>query len=187
MKKTLIVAVLNVVFLICSAQEKASLPDTLAQKQIVALPVERLEMADSLVVYAQNFMGVKYKYAGSTPESGFDCSGFVNYIFKKTNIPLPRSSKYFDQIGQVVPVDSCLPGDIVLFARHLGNNFTGHVGIVIEKTPDSFKFIHASTRKGIVIDDYKTDFFFKRYRGIRRVLKIHEHGVENLKLPEEKG
>jgi hypothetical protein len=56
------------------------------------------------------------------------------------------------------------------------NILTGHVGIVVENCGDSFKFIHATTRKGIMIDDIKKDYYFKRFRGIRRVLKVTETG-----------
>ena len=60
------------------------------------IKVLRLENGDSAIVYAKKFIGTHYKYAGNSPETGFDCSGFVNYVFKRYNITLPRSSKDFD-------------------------------------------------------------------------------------------
>jgi cell wall-associated NlpC family hydrolase len=162
------------------SQERSSavIIDTLNVKpdSTKIFPIILLENGDSAVSYAKKFMGTHYKYAGNTPETGFDCSGFVNYVLKNFNITLPRSSKDFDKIGTAVSTDSCLPGDIVLFSRTLKNKtITGHVGIVIENNGNSFQFIHATTRKGIIIDDFKKSiYFFERFRGIRRVLKTEK-------------
>jgi cell wall-associated NlpC family hydrolase len=168
------------IFQPCFSQEQNTGVDSLKIKadSVKIASKIKLENSDSISFYAQVFLGTPYKYAGNSPKTGFDCSGFVNFVFRKYNISLPRSSKDFDKIGIEISADSCLPGDIVLFSRTLSNKtLTGHVGIVIGKDENSFQFIHATTRKGIIIDDYKkSKYFFERFRGIRRVLKTEKSG-----------
>ena len=71
--------------------------------------------ADTLLGLAKSLIGVPYCYGGSSPE-GFDCSGFVNYVYAQFGFDLPRSTSGLAQIGIEVSVDSCQKGDIILFA-----------------------------------------------------------------------
>lgn len=122
--------------------------------------------SDSLVGLAKSLLGIPYQYGGSTP-AGFDCSGFVNYVFSNFGIELPRSSPELALVGMEIPVDSCRKGDIILFAgSNKAKRPVGHAGIVITEGAEPLKFIHSATsnHKGIVItaldafDYYKTRF-----------------------------
>jgi cell wall-associated NlpC family hydrolase len=100
-----------------------------------------------LVAYAKQFIGVPYKYASSDPAQGFDCSGFITYVFNHFGIVVPRSSVDFTNVGTEVPKEKATAGDLILFT---GTDSTirivGHMGIVTENS-DSLRFIHSSSGK----------------------------------------
>jgi cell wall-associated NlpC family hydrolase len=108
---------------------------------------------------ALKYVGAPYRRGGSTP-AGFDCSGFVQYLYKKWGIALPRT--VVDQYRAGAPVDhaSLRPGDLVFF-DHLRHN-----GIYIADG----KFIHASSGEGRVsISRLDNDWFRRRWTGGRRI------------------
>lgn len=121
---------------------------------------------DDIVAFAKTLLGTTYKYACSSPSEGFDCSGFVFYVYSHFNIKVPRSSGEFSSQGHEVSVTDAQPGDIILFTGTDSTDRTiGHVGIVIENT-DTLKFIHASSGKvySVVItpfDHYYQSRFIK--------------------------
>lgn len=106
-----------------------------------------LPVAGELIAFAQTLKGTPYKYACSDPKKGFDCSGFVQYVFNRFQIQVPRSSIAFTNIGQSVDLSSAQPGDLILFT---GTNASirkvGHVGIITQ-TGGGITFIHASSGK----------------------------------------
>lgn len=124
-----------------------------------------LSRASDLVLNAMGFMGIPYKWGGATPEAGFDCSGFVQFVFRQaTGVILPRSS--FDQVHQGVSVtqDELQPGDLVFF-NTMRARFS-HVGIYIGEN----RFIHAPSRgKSVEIVDITNSYWQKRYNGARRL------------------
>lgn len=105
-----------------------------------------------VVEYAKNFIGVPYSYGGSTP-SGFDCSGFVRYVFNGVGISLPRDS--YSQMGVGTPVtrDELIPGDLVVFRSG------GHVGIYTGNN----QYIHSpQTGRTVSIDDMNRELYCAR-------------------------
>lgn len=123
----------------------ASMTKSIETKNV--LPYELVNFAESLV-------GIPYKYASIDPKEGFDCSGFITYVFNHFNIQVPRSSIDFTNVGKEIPVSECKRGDLVLFT---GTDSTiqivGHMGIVTSKDNDQVNFIHSSSGKanGVVI------------------------------------
>ncbi|WP_020532437.1 C40 family peptidase [Flexithrix dorotheae] len=129
--------------------------------------------ADSIVNLAQNFLGITYKYGGTSPKDGFDCSGFVYYVMKNNEIDVPRTSSGYQNFGKNIAIEEAERGDIILFK---GTDPTvdkiGHVGIVISQKGEPLRFIHSSSSKkhyGIVIAEYSESNYPKRFKGIRRV------------------
>jgi cell wall-associated NlpC family hydrolase len=124
-----------------------------------------LSRAQDLVLNAMGMMGIPYRWGGTTPESGFDCSGFVQYVARQAlGIALPRSS--FDQVnaGKAVDKEDLQPGDLVFF-NTMRAPFS-HVGIYVGDN----RFIHAPSRgKTVEIVDINNSYWQQRYNGARRL------------------
>lgn len=124
-----------------------------------------LSKANDLVFNAMGFMGIPYRWGGATPETGFDCSGFVQFVFRQAvGMVLPRSS--FDQVrhGVSVAIDDLQPGDLVFF-NTMRAQFS-HVGIYIGDN----RFIHSPSRgKSVEIVNFNDGYWQKRYNGARRL------------------
>lgn len=102
----------------------------------------------SVVDFAQTLIGTPYKYASSDPKAGFDCSGFITYVFNHFDIAVPRSSKDFEKSGETVSKKEARPGDLILFTGTDHRERTiGHLGIVTFSDPDTLLFIHSTSGK----------------------------------------
>lgn len=126
-------------------------------------------MATDLISAAKQHIGARYR-SGSSGPSAFDCSGFTAYVFKHLGISLKRSSKEQHKQGSAIDNSKDLqPGDLVFFGRR-GRN-VNHVGIVVDVESDgTFQFIHASTSRGVRIDDSSDDYWSLRFIGARRII-----------------
>ncbi len=127
---------------------------------------------DSIVKFAESFVGKPYLYGGCT-QKGFDCSGFVYFVYKCFDIEVPRSSADYWTFGNEVAAENCQKGDIILFTgTNYDHSVVGHVGIIISNQGEPIRFIHSSSSKkhrGVTITDYASSSYPKRYMGIRRV------------------
>lgn len=123
--------------------------------------------AQEVLVNALSLTGIQYKYGGKTPETGFDCSGFVRYVFSQaTNLSLPPTARAISQIGKTVKKDDLQPGDLVFF-NTLKSAFS-HVGIYMGDN----KFIHApSAGKAVRVESMKTGYWASRFNGAQRLDK----------------
>ncbi len=122
-----------------------------------------------IVEYAKNFLGVRYRYGKSSPEEGFDCSGFVYYVFNHFGIKLERTSIAQSQNGVKVDKANLMPGDLVFFDTNGGMNAVNHVGIYI----GDGKFIHASSGSNmkVIISPLNEGFYKNRYMTARRYIR----------------
>ncbi len=105
-------------------------------------------LSDSVVFYAETLIGTPYKYGSTDPSVGFDCSGFITYVFNHFHINVPRSSKDFENTGTEIPIEKCKRGDLILFT---GTDSTerviGHMGIIVSNNNNGLNFIHATSGK----------------------------------------
>lgn len=138
------------------------------------VPVNDSIKVDSIIKRAYKVMGTPYKWAGCTPKSGFDCSGFVYWCFQSVGIATARSSSGLYAQGKKIEFEYAEAGDLILFkgtdSRTKG---VGHVGIVVSKRGEPLKFVHSSSSKqhwGVIETVYGGSYYVKRYIGIRRVL-----------------
>ena len=100
-----------------------------------------------LVRFAKTLIGIPYKYAATDPSIGFDCSGFITYVFNHFNLAVPRSSIDFTNVGKEVSLIKAEAGDLILFTGTVDSIKTvGHMGIVTENI-DTLKFIHSTSGK----------------------------------------
>jgi cell wall-associated NlpC family hydrolase len=139
-------------------------------------PRQNNQQVDQIINYAKKFLGTPYRYAGATP-SGFDCSGFINYVMGNFGFELTRTSYGLAEYGKTVKLADIRPGDLMFFkGSSTKSTRVGHVALVIEVTPDAIKFIHSSTSRGVVIDNFKTSkYYIPRYITTKRL----DYGIED--------
>ena len=119
----------------------------------------------NIVDFAKQYLGYSYVYGGTTPGGGFDCSGFVYYVFNSCGYSLSRSCTVQAQSGTAVSRSELQPGDI-LFFNNTSNGAIGHTGIYIGEG----RFIHAANpRRGVVTDTINSGYYNTYYYSARRV------------------
>lgn len=118
-----------------------------------------------LTSFAQSLLGSRYKYGGNSPDTGFDCSGFVDYVFQRSaGVSLPRTAQKISRHGASVKSSQLREGDLVFFDTN--NENYSHVGIYL----GGGRFIHAPSGGGRVrIEDMSMDYWKKHYNGARRI------------------
>jgi cell wall-associated NlpC family hydrolase len=148
----------------------AVLPD----KTVGQLPVPALQentnqvkpgFRDDLISFAKGFLGVPYRYASAIPENGFDCSGFVHFVFSNFGINVPHSSKAFKNLGMTVKPENFKVGDVLVFYGYRNAQQIGHVGIICEAAGMNSKFIHASSGKvkEVIISELNSEMYKRRF------------------------
>jgi hypothetical protein len=121
---------------------------------------------DQLLPIAKKYIGVPYAWGGTSP-SGFDCSGFISYVYEQLDIRLPRISKDMAKAGEPVKRAELRIGDLVFFNTY-GSDIS-HAGIYIGNN----EFIHSQDGKGVSINLLNDPFYWgKRYVGATRVLEF---------------
>lgn len=120
---------------------------------------------DSVISYAKQYLGTPYLYASSNPNKGFDCSGFVYYVFKNFGLTLPRSSGGYKNIGKTLKPEEFKVGDILVFYGYKDRSIIGHIGIICEANGMQSKFIHASSGKAqkVTITGLDEEHYTKRF------------------------
>ena len=120
-------------------------------------------LASAIIATGEQYIGVKYVYGGTTP-SGFDCSGFIQYVFAKHGISLPRVSRDQAQVGTSVSFSNLQAGDLVFFSL-AKNGIVDHAGISV----GNGQFINASSSKGVTIYTLGS-YWQSSFVGAKRVL-----------------
>ena len=128
--------------------------------------------ADDVLISAIGLVGTPYRYGGNTPESGFDCSGLIGYVYRNSaGISLPRSTR--EMIGVRAPSvgrNQLQSGDLVFFATN-GGGQVSHAGIYVGEG----RFVHAPSSGGTVRLDYLSQAYWqKSYLGAKRVLAARQ-------------
>ena len=120
--------------------------DTTEVKRGEVIDVKNVHPND-IVNFAETLIGTPYRYGSTDAKVGFDCSGFITYVFNHFNIVVPRSSIDFTNVGKEIPPSSAKRGDIILFTgTDSTERFVGHMGIVVSNT-DTLRFIHSTSGK----------------------------------------
>ena len=143
--------------------------DSITTGAVIPVSEEQFSIAPSgfsgsVVAIAKNLIGSRVVWGGASPAQGFDCSGFVQYVFRQAGIELPRTADVQFLVGKTVPRFGLKPGDLVYFTTYAPG--ASHVGVYIGMD----KFIHTSFSQGVVaIGDMNDDYFARRYYGAKRV------------------
>jgi peptidoglycan endopeptidase LytE len=132
------------------------------RRRLAALPSRGEHWAPQLLAFSQRFVGVRYRWGGTSP-AGFDCSGFMYYVFGRMGVSLPRTTYEMFDAGVPVPRDELQAGDIVFFQTLRPG--PSHAGIYM----GDGRFIHSSSGAGGVrITPMHHDYYAPRYLGARR-------------------
>jgi cell wall-associated NlpC family hydrolase len=135
--------------------------------------------AQDVAMYALGLIGVSYKFGGSSPDGGLDCSGLVRHVFEEvTGVSLPRTAKEMSKVGAKVSAAELQPGDLVFFnTRRFAFS---HVGIYLGDN----RFVHAPSRGSEVrIASIDQSYWQKHFNGARRVIGVLPSLVPNVVSP----
>ena len=123
--------------------------------------------AQDLILKGLELVGINYRRGGTNPDQGFDCSGYVQVVFKEAiGKLLPRTAKEQSQVGDAIDRNELKPGDLVFFntMRHAFS----HVGIYLGDN----HFVHAPrTGAEVRVENMNQSYWVKRYNGARRILE----------------
>ena len=135
----------------------------------IATPAEIMQFAETLI-------GIPYVWASVDPKIGFDCSGFITYVFSHFKIQVPRSSVDFTNVGKTVAVEKAKRGDFILFTgTNSSETNIGHMGLVVSNTPDGLFFIHATSGKAMAVTITKlNELYKKRFVRISRIFQQND-------------
>ncbi len=120
------------------------------------------DRAAALTAYAKSFVGTPYRYTGSSPQ-GFDCSGFVKYVYEYAGISLPRTAAEQYNYGTKISVQEAMPGDIVAFKD---GGYISHTGIYLGNN----QFISSTSSRGVQITSIYGPYWGEHLYGFCRVL-----------------
>ncbi|MBF9220507.1 C40 family peptidase [Hymenobacter ruricola] len=134
-----------------------------------------LARADSVVAFGLAQRGTPYVFAGVSPLTGFDCSGFIMYTFAHFGVAVPHSTALLIDVGQPVAREEAQPGDIVVFTGTANPSTTpGHAGIVISPRGEKpLRFVHASSSRRepfVKVSQVEGSDYERRFMQVRRVL-----------------
>lgn len=165
----------------CSSSKKASVssrpktPQTVSTRSMT--PTER-----TLVTEAQQWLGTPYKYGGNT-RKGVDCSGLVYHVYRNSlDISLPRNSAKQHEFCTKVKRGDLATGDLVFFATTKGSRRVSHVGLYV----GDGKMIHASTRRGVMVQDLEDQYYRNAYVGAGRVSEFASRNKASKKSKSSK-
>jgi len=124
-----------------------------------------------LISFAKTMTGTPYLYASTDPSKGFDCSGFITFVFNHFNIIVPRSSVDFTNIGKEITEEEAAQGDLILFTgTDSTTGVVGHMGIIVSNEKGQLAFIHSTSgkAKGVVITAFE-NYYRSRFVKIIRI------------------
>ena len=143
---------------------------TTNQESQISPKVKNTTLKDSIVAYGMEYLETPYVTAGCS-ENGFDCSGFVYFVFQHFDIKTPRSSAAFEDFGKEIPIDLVEKGDVLLFLSPTRNEI-GHIGIVSKADGMKSDFIHASSGREmqVIVTNLTNKGYTQRFVKAIRVL-----------------
>jgi cell wall-associated NlpC family hydrolase len=149
--------------LIKKAEEEVRVHQEVIQAQV---------LPDSLLAFARTLQGTPYCYASTDPAQGFDCSGFITYVFNHFGITVPRSSVDFTNYGKEIDTTDARPGDLILFTGTDSMvRVVGHMGIIERIQNGKIYFIHSTSGRnglGVVISPLEK-YYRSRFVKVIRV------------------
>ena len=112
-----------------------------------------------VVNYALQYIGSGYKSAGTSPKTGFDCSGFTRFVLKQFDVKVSPASAAQSKEGVPVGLSAVQPGDLIIFGRN--NKDIQHVALVVERTRDGIICVHSTTSRGVIRENVTASSYWK--------------------------
>ena len=162
MKKTLFI--FSLLLLITSCKSKHNIA-TLNRK---TSSNSKITKSDKIVRNAKQYLGTKYQFGGVSTK-GIDCSGLVYVTYKKEHVLLPRVSRQMALQGKTIPLNKVKKGDLLFFSTGKKNRIN-HVGMVTKVKNNQVLFIHASTKRGVVISSMQEKYYKNKFVKAKRIL-----------------
>ncbi|GAA4506125.1 hypothetical protein GCM10023172_34980 [Hymenobacter ginsengisoli] len=158
-----------------AARQEAAPPIVLVSGRAAGPAAPGAGPRDSIVRFALRQLGTPYVWAGTSPATGFDCSGFITYVFGRFGVATPHATAQLINAGRPVARAQAQPGDIVVFTGTAeGSTTPGHAGIVISALGETpLRFVHASSARresGVKISQVENSGYERRFMQVRRVL-----------------
>ena len=163
-KKSLLILIVAILMTACKSSKTTTISTSESNEESTKEKSSKKKSSENkkievIIKAARSYTGTPYKYGG-TSRSGIDCSGFVGASYKAAEITLPRTANDQSAIGKVVSLKELKKGDLVFFTDKKGHKKITHVGMITEvKGTDSAKFIHASTKTGVVEVELFSDYY----------------------------
>lgn len=166
----LAVASLAVLLAACSSNPRPSPPKVVSRPVVVSAPSQfSSPLADDVLLRAIGLVGTPYRWGGNTPDSGFDCSGLIGYVYQgAAGIVLPRSTRDMINLrGPDIDRSHLQTGDLVFFATSGGSNVS-HAGIYVGEG----RFVHAPATGGTVkLDSLNKPYWQRAWLNAKRVIQ----------------
>ncbi|MEG0243814.1 MAG: C40 family peptidase [Pseudomonas sp.] len=170
-------AFLSLVALLAACSSRAPAPaPTVQQPKVTYSQPDGSPIADDVLIRAIGLVGTPYRWGGNTPDSGFDCSGLIKYVYRDAaGISLPRSTREMIVMrAPTVDAKALQSGDLVFFATN-GGSQVSHAGIYVGEG----RFVHAPSTGGTVRLDYLSNSYWaKAYLQAKRVI-VQGHLAQN--------
>jgi cell wall-associated NlpC family hydrolase len=117
-----------------------------------------LQLRRNIVQAAQKHVGAPYQYAGTSPSTGFDCSGFTSFVLKDFRIKASPASSQQAREGRPVDLARVQPADLIFFGE--GKRIQ-HVAMVVKRGKDGLVCVHSTTSRGVVVENVSTSKYWK--------------------------
>ena len=151
------------------ASQSARVSDAEPEPAAATVPVvNATDRASSVAMQALAHLGTPYRAGGLSPQTGFDCSGLVAYVYREgAGLALPRNTLDLSQLGEPIARAALRPGDLVFYNTQ--RREYSHVGISLGED----RFIHAPSSGGEVrVENLRAGYWMRRYNGARRVIAL---------------
>lgn len=125
---------------------------------------------------ADDYIGVPYKYAKENPYDGFDCSGFILYVYRQFGVDFPHNSKRIAMLGKTISIEDAQEGDIVCFGTDNSENYKSisHLGMIYKIENDEVKMIHCGSSTGVIVASITQGYWEGKPFYIKRLLTLDQ-------------